>query len=202
MNTLKDATFIWVSSRDFHKVGSNTALKIGFDLARDLAPSVLFMEDIDTWLGGSSMDLLKTEMDGLKINKGVITILTSNNPEEFPDALLDRPGRFHDVLDFSLPTKEIRKKMIIKWVSEEIEDDLIESILDNTDGYSGAHIKELVDFAKMIKNDDKLDIGESLIKSLKKLQKQKELISRIKRENPKNKILRYNRDIIGEEDEY
>lgn len=206
MNTLEDVTFIWVSSRDFHKVGSNTALKIGFDLARDLAPSVLFMEDIDTWLGGSSMDLLKTEMDGLKTNKGVITILTSNNPEEFPDALLDRPGRFHDVLDFSLPIKEMRKKMIVKWVGEEIEDSLMESILDNTDGYSGAHIKELVDFAKMIKMDDKLDIGQSLVKSLKKLQKQKELINRIKSENAKKRRLMYpnekSEDFMGDEAEY
>jgi len=187
MNTLKDVTFIWVSSRDFHKVGSNTALKIGFDLARDLAPSVLFMEDIDTWLGGSSMDLLKTEMDGLKTNKGVITILTSNNPGEFPDALLDRPGRFHDILDFALPTKEIRERMINKWIEEKIESDLMDTILNETEEYSGAHIKELVDFAKMIKDDDKLDMGKSLLKSLKKLKKQKELIGRIKRENKNNK---------------
>ena len=180
MNTLKDTTFIWISSRDFHKVGSNTALRLGFDLARKLSPSLLFMEDIDTWLKGGSIDLLKTEMDGLKENKGMITILTSNTPKEFPDALLDRPGRFHDVLEFSLPSKDIRKKMIEKWVKEEIEKDLMESILKETEGYSGAHIKELVDFAKMIKSDDGLDTGDSLLKSLEKLKRQKDLISRIK----------------------
>ena len=182
MNTLKGATFIWVSSRDFHKVGSNTALKLGFELARDLAPSVLFMEDIDTWLRDYSIDLLKTEMDGLKENKGMITILTSNNPQEFPDALLDRPGRFHDVLDFALPTKEMRKEMLVKWIQEDIEDDLMKSILNETEGYSGAHVRELVDFAKMVKNDDGIDIGKSLLKSLKKLKKQKDLINRIKSE--------------------
>jgi len=185
MNTLKDTTFIWISSRDFHKVGSNTAIKLGFDLARKLSPSLLFMEDIDTWLRESSMDLLKTEMDGLKENKGIITILTSNNPQEFPDALLDRPGRFHDVLEFSLPTKEMRNEMIIKWSSEEIEKGLMESILNETEGYSGAHIKELVDFAKMIKKDDGLNIGDSLLKSLNKLKRQKDLIGRIKSDRKK-----------------
>jgi len=183
MNTLKNTTFIWVSSRDFDKVGSNTAIKLGFNLARDLAPTVLFMEDIDSWLRNYSIDLLKTEMDGMKENKGIITILTSNTPEKFPDALLDRPGRFHDVLEFSLPNKEIRKTMIEKWVDEDIDDELMVSILEETEGYSGAHIKELVDFAKLIKNDDKIGIGESLLESLGKLKKQRDLISRIKKEN-------------------
>jgi len=121
-------------------------------------------------------------MDGLKGNDGMITILTSNNPEEFPDALLDRPGRFHDVLEFSLPTRDMRKAMISKWTEEKIEDSLMKSILDNTNGYSGAHIKELVDFAKMVKVDDGLDTGKSLLKSLKKLKRQKELIDRIKKD--------------------
>jgi hypothetical protein len=183
MNTLKNTTFIWVSSRDFDKVGSNTAIKIGFSLARDLAPTVLFMEDIDSWLRDYSIDLLKTEMDGMKENKGIITVLTSNTPEKFPDALLDRPGRFHDVLEFSLPDKEIRKIMIEKWVKEDIDNKLMNSILDATEGCSGAHIKELVDFAKLIKNDDKINIGESLLKSLEKLKKQKNLIDRIKKDN-------------------
>ena len=185
MNALDNATFIWVSSRDFDKIGPVSALKMAFNLSRRLTPAILFMEDIDTWLKSYSMDLLKTEMDGLKGNDGMITILTSNNPEEFPDALLDRPGRFHDVLEFSLPTKDMRKTMILKWTNEKISDELMKSILDETEGYSGAHIKELVDFAKMIKVDDGLDTGKSLLKSLEKLKRQKALIDRIKRDKKK-----------------
>jgi len=79
-----------------------------------------------------------------------------------------------------LPNKELRKAMINKWIDEEIDSKLMDSILNETDGYSGAHIKELVDFAKLIKNDDKISIGESLVKSLSKLKKQKDLIGRIR----------------------
>ncbi|GAG82666.1 unnamed protein product, partial [marine sediment metagenome] len=64
MNEL-DATFIWVSSKDFRHVGPLTALALGFSLARSLAPAVLFLEDIDTWLRGEMeyvTDLIKTEM--------------------------------------------------------------------------------------------------------------------------------------------
>lgn len=45
-----DATFIWLSSRDFHYAGSFGGISFGFELAKELAPSILFMEDIDNWL--------------------------------------------------------------------------------------------------------------------------------------------------------
>jgi hypothetical protein len=34
-----------------------------------------------------------------------LTILTTNFSEQLPDALIDRPGRFHDVPNFDLPPK-------------------------------------------------------------------------------------------------
>ena len=63
----------------------------------------------DNWINGKIIDMMKTELDGMKKNKNVLTILTTNNPENFPDALLDRPGRFHDVLSFENPSKSIRE---------------------------------------------------------------------------------------------
>ena len=40
-----DTTFIWASSKDF-RYGAAGALALGFEMARDLAPSVFFLEDI------------------------------------------------------------------------------------------------------------------------------------------------------------
>ena len=58
MNNTKEQTFIWVSTKDFFRIGSIGALKLAFQMARDLAPSILFMEDNDSWLrDDNSIDL-------------------------------------------------------------------------------------------------------------------------------------------------
>lgn len=181
MNEL-DATFIWVSSKDFRHVGPLRALALGFSLARSLAPAVLFLEDIDTWLRGEMefvTDLIKTEMDGIKQNRGIITILTSNYPEKLPDALLDRPGRFHHIVNFELPKAKYRMEMLELWAGD-IGEALLREITEKTDGFSGAHIKELVEFAKMIAEEDEIEIGKALIMSLDKLTEQRELIEEIR----------------------
>ncbi len=183
MNEL-DATFIWVSSRDFRHIGPLRALAIGFSMARDLAPSVLFLEDIDTWLRGEMefvTDSLKTEMDGIKQNRGMITIMTSNYPEKLPPALLDRPGRFHHIVNFELPDEEQRKDMIKLWAGD-IDEKLIDKLAERTGGFSGAHLKELVEFAKMIAEEEEIEIGNAMLLSLDKLMEQRELIEEI-REN-------------------
>jgi len=174
-----NTTFIWVSSEDFGRMSSDRVISLAFSLARDLAPTILFIEDIDTWLRTYMVDLLKTTMDGLKQNKGIITVLTSNDPERLPDALLDRPGRFHHILEFSLPSSKLRSEMITKWVGE-IEDSVLKDLLSKTEGFSGAHIEELVTWAKMLAEDDDIPLAAALMQSLDRLLSQRQLISRIR----------------------
>jgi len=173
-----ESTFIWASAKDF-KYGADRALAFGFELARKLAPSIFFMEDIDGWLNSYTVDLVKTEMDGIRENKGVLTILTSNFPEQIPEALIDRPGRFHHIVNFSLPDSEGRKKMLTKWIDDESIN--IDSIVQMTEGFSGSHIKELVDFAKIISEDEGISIDKALIISMNQMKEQRELIGDIKR---------------------
>jgi len=150
-----------------------------------LAPSILFIEDVDTWLKDYGdrdsvvVDLIKTEMDGLRQNKGILTIMTSNYPEKLPDALLDRPGRFHHIINYELPKTKQRRDMLTMWVGD-IEKELLDEITEKTEGFSGAHLKELVEFAKIISEEDEIEIGEALLKSLKKLIEQRELIDEIR----------------------
>lgn len=173
-----DSTFIWVSSKDFDRVSPIRALSLSFKLARDLSPTILFIEDIDTWLRDYTIDLLKTELDGLKQNKGVVTILTSNNPEKLPDTLLDRPGRFHDIIEFKLPNKEVRKNMLELWIGG--LGDYEKEIIEKTEGFSGAHMEELVNFAKIIAKEDEMEINKALLASLDKMLAQRKLIRRIR----------------------
>ncbi len=174
-------TFLWVSSRDFAKMDSVYALDLAFRMARDLAPTILFLEDIDGWLyGENSIDLLKTELDGIKKNKGLVTILTTNFPEKLPDALLDRPGRFHDVLKFGHPSAEVRKEMLQKWFGDSISEEEVDEFVEKTEGYSGAHMRELYVYAEMLADEDEIDFSEALKESFNKLERQKELIQEIR----------------------
>lgn len=174
------STFIWVSAKDMWRIGATGALKMAFQLARDLGPCILFMEDIDNWLYDGATDLLKTEMDGIHENKGLITVLTSNNPEKLPNALLDRPGRFHEILMFDLPNESVRKDMLITWLGTEIESEKLSMLLAETDGFSGAYMKELVDYAHAIAEDEELPLVDALVKSLQKVKEQRELVQTIR----------------------
>lgn len=177
------STFIWVTAKDCSEMGATYAFSTAFELARELRPTILFMEDIDSYIEYGMVDLLKTELDGMKLNNGVFTILTSNFPEKLPEALIDRPGRFHDIIYFTLPNKETRKEMFIHFLKEEVDSSTIESILKNTEGFSGAHIKEICRFAQILRKEDKLDLAQALLKSLEKSLEQRKLIQTLKNRN-------------------
>lgn len=170
------ATFIWVSARDFHYAGSFGGFTEAFDLARECAPSVVVFEDVDNWLYDTTVDLLKTEMDGVARSTGVVTMMTTNFPELLPAALIDRPGRFHDVLRFGLPNASARKQMLERWLPGLGAQDLTKAV-DATAGYSGAHVRELARFALIIAEQDQLTLPKALASALSKLAEQRELIT-------------------------
>jgi len=173
LNETKNTTFIWVSPKDFYRGGG---FMEAFSLARQLAPTVLMFEDIDNWIDRYSVDLIKAEMDGLQESTGVVTILTTNFPDQLPAALIDRPGRFHDVLEIHLPSKDVRLRMLQKWAADATLDALA-AMAEETEGYSGAHVYELCSFAKVLKDEDGSTLDEALTKAFAKVKDQRELIN-------------------------
>lgn len=174
-----NATFIWCSSRDFAYMGGFRGMEAAFELARENSPCILFMEDVDNWMSGTTTDLMKTEMDGLKQYKGVVTILTTNYPELLPKALIDRPGRFHDVLRFDLPDAAARQKMLEKWLPGEYTATMIAEVGKATAGYSGAHMRELARFVTIIMSQDGLSLQDAMTSGLAKLAEQRDLITAV-----------------------
>lgn len=171
------ATFLWVSARDFYRAGAYGGLTYAFSLARECAPTILFIEDVDNWLGPYTIDLLKTEMDGIGRSAGILTILTTNYPELLPDALIDRPGRFHDVLRLELPDEAARQRMLGRWLPE-LEGQL-DAVVVATAGYSGAHVRELANFARTICEQEGCPLPEAVTRALQKLVEQRELITEV-----------------------
>ena len=176
-------TFIWVSARDFWCCGSYRAFTHAFDLARELAPTIVCFDDVDSWIEsrGGTVDLLKSELDGMGRTSGVLTLLISNYPEDIPDALIDRPGRFHDVLLYNVPDGETRRAMLAAWLPE-AGDKAREKAAGETDGYSGAHIFELCQYARTIDDEDECGADKALAKALEKIAEQREIIDGVQLE--------------------
>ena len=175
MNEAPDATFIWISSRDFYRAGVYGGLTLAYDLAAENAPTQVFIEDIDSWWDDSSMDLLKTELDGLKQKRGIVTVLTTNYPESLPAALIDRPGRFHDVLRLDLPNEAVRRAMLSSWAPD-APPAVLAQLAKDTDGLSGAHLRELVRFANVLREQDQSDLATALPTALAKVKDQRQII--------------------------
>ena len=175
MNEAKDATYIWVSARDVWCGGTFGAITSAFDLARENAPSIVCFEDVDDAVADGG-DLLKSEMDGVQTHKGVVTLLTTNFPERLPKALIDRPGRFHDVLQFDLPTEAVRRRMLDAWAPEASDATRALMARDAT-GFSGAHLRELVRYAGvLITQGEATDLNAALPAAFEKVKAQRALI--------------------------
>jgi DNA polymerase III delta prime subunit len=171
-----EASFIWISARDLYYFSPYGGIRYAYSLAKELAPCVIVMEDIDNWFYDDTIDLLKAEMDGVGRSSGVITILTTNFPERLPEALLDRPGRFHDVLKFDCPDEKVRERMLSKWLPD-LPDAERKTVVAETDGMSGAHLFELSEYAKSISEQDEIEISPAVKQALEKVREQRELIN-------------------------
>lgn len=92
-----------------------------FRLARFLQPSLMVIEDVDlitrerTHMHAPGEEILLNkllnEMDGLQEDAEVLLILTTNRPEQIEPALVSRPGRIDQAVEFPLPDEEGRTKL-------------------------------------------------------------------------------------------
>jgi hypothetical protein len=126
-----------------------------FRLARFLQPSMMVIEDVDLIArdrtqmrnGGEEVLLNKllNEMDGLHEDSEVLFILTTNRPDQIEPALVSRPGRIDQAIEFPLPDEEGRAKLTKLYArGSQISDDLLDLIVRRTKGVSAAFIKELM----------------------------------------------------------
>ena len=124
-------------------------------LARLLQPSIVVIEDADliareredmeSVLSEVLLNRLLNEMDGLREDHQILFILTTNRPEALEKALIDRPGRVDQAIEFPAPDDEGRRRLVQLYRGNlNLPDTLIEDIVRRTEGTSGAFIKELL----------------------------------------------------------
>src|SRR5688572_21244328 len=128
-----------------------------FQRARQVAPTVIFIDEIDSLApargGGLGepavtervVNTLLAEMDGLEELQGVVVIAASNRPALLDPALL-RPGRFDDLIYVPVPEEDGRLHILkIHTRNMPVGDDVdLPSIAARTDGYTGADLEDLV----------------------------------------------------------
>ena len=138
---------------------SEKAVRKIFDRARQAAPSIVFLDEIDAIAGrrGEGHEVtervvsqLLTEMDGLEDNPNVVVLAATNRREVLDPALL-RPGRLESHVEVPLPDEAARRAILeVHGAGKPFDDDVsIEALASETAGYSGAELEALVREASM-----------------------------------------------------
>ncbi|XP_043266039.1 ATPase family protein 2 homolog isoform X2 [Colletes gigas] len=142
---------------------SEKAVREVFRKARQVSPSIVFIDEIDALgserssssSGGSNVQervlaQLLTELDGVTVLGNVTLVAATNRPDKIDRALL-RPGRLDRIIYVPLPDDETRKEIFdIKLRHMPIAEDVnIQDLVELTEGYSGAEIQAICHEAAM-----------------------------------------------------
>ncbi len=129
-------------------------LKRVFERARQLRPCVLVVEDIDALVNAGNRSFFLNQLDGFEKNVGLVVLATTNHPERIDPAILDRPSRFDRKYHFDLPAAEERSAYLALWQRKLVgkvswSDATTEALVQRTEGFSFAYLKELMVAALM-----------------------------------------------------
>ncbi|MBT3981521.1 MAG: ATP-binding protein [Bacteriovoracaceae bacterium] len=174
----KKSTLITVTARHLTDISTVKAL---FSAARNLSPSIIFMEDIDLLgikkrkLGGNSSGNKSTfkasilneflnEMDGVAESNGVLVIGTTNKEKDLDGALL-RSGRLGVHFFYGYPAHGIRKKFFTRYATKGVAWEAgvtTDWLAGLSERLSGADIIEAISMAKQMAYLDDSWIGKDL----------------------------------------
>lgn len=149
--SLNDILDMWIgnSEKNLHEV---------FELARQNAPCVLFIDEIDA-LGASRSDMKTSsgrhlinqflqELDGIDNNNDGVLILGATNTPWNLDPAFRRPGRFDRIVFVPPPDESARESILkIKLKDKPTESIDFSQLAKKTDNYSGADIDAIIDIA-------------------------------------------------------
>jgi transitional endoplasmic reticulum ATPase len=184
--TESQANFISVKGPEFLSkwVGeSEKAVRETFRKARQAAPCVIFLDEIDAIapVRGRSHDSgvtervisqILTEMDGLEALHNVIVIAATNRPDIIDPALL-RPGRFDRLVFIPPPDLEARKEILkIHTKGKPLDKDVdLDKLAGKMENFTGAEIAAVCNEAVMLAIRDYVleggDLEESKVKKVK-----------------------------------
>ena len=165
--------FISMSGSEFIEMfaglGASRVRKL-FEKAKKVSPCIIFIDEIDaigarrTNASGAesennqTLNQLLVEMDGFETNETVIVLAATNRPEMLDKALL-RPGRFDRQITIPVPDLKGRLEILkIHAEDKKLSDDVnLESIAEDTAGFTGAELANILNEAAIIATINKHD---------------------------------------------
>lgn len=159
------ATFIRMSGTELVQkyIGEGARLvRDVFNIAREKAPSIVFIDEIDAvgsrrsydGTTGSSevnrtMVQLLAELDGFD-KRGDVRVVAATNRIDLLDPALLRPGRFDRIIEIPRPDAEGRREILrIHARNMKLENVNFDEIIEITEGLSGADLKAIITEAGM-----------------------------------------------------
>jgi cell division protease FtsH len=132
-------------------------------LAREVAPSLVVLEDVDlvaeertmhTGSGPLLFELLN-ELDGMADDADVAVVLTTNRADLLEPALAARPGRVDLAVELPLPDAECRLRLFHLYARGlQLEIDELDAIIERTDGVTASFFRELLRQAALEASDE------------------------------------------------
>lgn len=163
--TAARATFFSMSGADVFSpyVGeAERTLRVLFRRAREAAPAVIFLDEVDAMVARRDLDgtgsggggagseasgvlsTLLNEMDGVESAAGVLVVGATNRPHML-DAALMRPGRFETRLLVPLPDLRARRVILdIHTRRTPLHDEVsLDDVAARTEGFTGAELESV-----------------------------------------------------------
>jgi hypothetical protein len=149
LGRMAGATRLLLTGRSLAAVGAVA------ELARDLQPAVLVMEDVDlvaadrSFGPGASPVLfeLLDAMDGAAADADVLFVLTTNRADLLEPALAARPGRVDVAVEIDLPDAGSRRRLLQLYgrdVPLRLSEAELADAVERSDGVTASFIKELL----------------------------------------------------------
>jgi AAA+ superfamily predicted ATPase len=121
-------------------------IKIGLQQFRSIEPDrpiIVIFEDIDEIIAKHGEHEILALLDGENQTENIVSIATTNYPEELGARIVNRPSRFDEVIKIDMPSLAMRREYL-KHIIRETDKFPVEQALKDTDKLSISHLKELV----------------------------------------------------------
>lgn len=108
-------------------------------------PLICVLEDIDEIIDQHGEHALLALLDGETQIDNVVFVATTNYPERLDARLVNRPSRFDEIIKIDMPSAAARSVYFRARLNKiELSDSKLEGWVNDTEGLSIAHLKEIV----------------------------------------------------------
>ncbi len=105
-------------------------------------PLIVVYEDLDGLIRHWEEPILSV-LDGQHQVGNVVSIATTNYMDKLPARLTQRPSRFDEVIEILMPGVEARRAYL-KYAAPELDTETLRQWVEDTEGFSVAHLRELI----------------------------------------------------------